>query len=47
LTGAAVDSHNSFDQPREVVPRPFTGRVSAGRVSVDLPPKSIAVVEVR
>jgi alpha-L-arabinofuranosidase len=47
LTGAAVDSHNSFDHPGEVAPQPFSGRVAAGRLGVDLPPKSVAVLEVR
>lgn len=47
LTGAAVDSHNSFEQPREVEPHTIAGRMAGGRVSVDLPPKSVAVLEVR
>ena len=47
LTAAAVDAHNSFDQARNVVPRPFSGRVAGGQLSFDLPPKSVAVVEVR
>ena len=47
VTGPAVDSHNSFDNPRAVEPRPYRGRASAGRLEFDLPPKSIAVVEVR
>lgn len=46
LTAPAVDSHNSFNQPNEVVPRPFAGHASAGRLLFELPPKSIAVVEV-
>ena len=47
LTAATVDAHNSFDQPGAVVPRPFAGRASGGQLSFDLPPKSVAVVEVR
>jgi alpha-N-arabinofuranosidase len=47
LTAPAVDSHNSFDRPNTVVPRPFSGRAGAGGLVFDLPPKSIAVVEVR
>jgi alpha-N-arabinofuranosidase len=47
LTATAVDSHNSFDRPPEVAPRPFAGRASGGKLVFELPPKSIAVVEVR
>jgi alpha-N-arabinofuranosidase len=47
LTAAKVDAHNSFDHPAEVRPRPFTGRAVGGQLVFDLPPKSIAVVEVR
>jgi alpha-N-arabinofuranosidase len=47
LTAATVDAHNSFDRPNEVAPRPFAGHSSAGVLLFDLPPKSIAVVEVR
>ena len=47
LTAATVDAHNSFDHPNAVVPRPFNGRASGGQLRFDLPPRSIAVVEVR
>jgi alpha-N-arabinofuranosidase len=47
LTAATVDAHNSFDQPGTVVPRPFAGRASGGQLSFDLPPKSVAVVQIR
>jgi len=47
LTAAAVDSHNAFDHPPEVAPRPFVGRVSGRNLVFDLPPKSIAVVQVQ
>jgi alpha-N-arabinofuranosidase len=47
LTGASVDSHNSFDRPNDVVPRPFVTRASGGQLLFELPPKSIVVVEVR
>ncbi|MBV9931270.1 MAG: alpha-N-arabinofuranosidase [Alphaproteobacteria bacterium] len=47
LTAAAVDSHNGFDRPGEVAPRPFAGRAEAGGLRFELPPKSIAVVQVR
>jgi alpha-N-arabinofuranosidase len=47
LTAPAVDARNTFDRPNEVTPRPFAGHVTGGRLLFDLPPKSIAVVEVR
>jgi alpha-N-arabinofuranosidase len=47
LTAATVDAHNRFDRPDDVAPRRFAGRVSGGRLFFNLPPKSIAVVEVR
>lgn len=47
LTASAVDSHNTFDRPREVAPKPFSGRASGGALQFDLAPKSIAVVQVQ
>jgi alpha-N-arabinofuranosidase len=47
LTAAAVDSHNSFDKPAAVAPRPFAGRVAGGQLRFELPPKSVAVVQVQ
>ena len=47
LTAGKVDAHNSLDRPNEVVPRQFGGRISGGQLLFDLPPKSIAVVELR
>jgi len=47
LTAAAVDAHNSFERANDVAPKPFSGRASGGQLQFDLPPKAIAVVEVR
>ncbi|NUR45988.1 MAG: alpha-N-arabinofuranosidase [Sphingomonas sp.] len=47
LTAATVDAHNSFARPNQVAPRAFAGRRSGGLFLFDLPPKSIAVVELR
>jgi len=47
LTAATVDAHNTFARPTQVVPRPFSGRASGSELTFDLPPKSVAVVEVR
>jgi alpha-N-arabinofuranosidase len=47
LTGSSVDAHNTFDHPNQVGRRRFTGRASGGQLLFELPPKSVAVVEVR
>ena len=47
LTAAAVDAHNTFDRQNQVAPRHFIGRASGGRLFFELPPKSVAVAEVR
>jgi len=47
LTAPAVDSYNSVAHPAAVAPAPYRGRVSGGRITLDLPPKSIAVVQVQ
>jgi alpha-N-arabinofuranosidase len=47
LTAATVDSHNTFVRPNQVAPRHFSGRASSGQLLFELPPKSVAVVEVR
>ena len=47
LTGPAVDSHNSFDHPDKVEPIHYRGRVSNHELSLDLPPRSIAVLQVQ
>jgi alpha-N-arabinofuranosidase len=46
LTGQRLDTHNTFEQPRTIVPVAFAGRVKGGRVIFDLPPKALAVLAV-
>jgi alpha-N-arabinofuranosidase len=46
LTAPAVDSHNTFDRPSVVQPASYRGSISDGKLRFDLPPKSIAVVQV-
>jgi alpha-N-arabinofuranosidase len=46
LTATKVDSHNSFERPNDVAPKPFAGRVSGDHFQFELPPKSVAVVRV-
>jgi alpha-N-arabinofuranosidase len=48
LTGPAINSYNSFEQPDVVRPAPFTGaRIENGRLTVTLPAKSVVVLELR
>ena len=44
LTGPAMDSHNSFEAPNAVHPVAFSGASDGGKLSFDLPPRSVAVV---
>ncbi|NHK27911.1 alpha-N-arabinofuranosidase [Parvularcula flava] len=44
LTAPAMDSHNTFDNPDNVVPADFSSSNSRGRLTFDLPPRSVAVV---
>jgi alpha-N-arabinofuranosidase len=45
LTAAALDTHNTFDQPDALRPIAFDGaRVEKGRLSLTLPPKSLVVL---
>jgi alpha-L-arabinofuranosidase len=44
LTGPAMDSHNSFEAPNAVHPVAFSGASDSGKLSFDLPPRSVAVV---
>ena len=46
LTAFAMDAHNSFDQPNLVHPVPFHGSTEGGKLSFDMPAKSVAVVAV-
>jgi alpha-N-arabinofuranosidase len=46
LTAFAMDAHNRFDQPNLVHPVPFHGSTEGGKLSFDMPAKSVAVVTV-
>jgi alpha-L-arabinofuranosidase len=39
-----MDSHNSFEAPNAVHPVAFSGASDSGKLSFDLPPRSVAVV---
>jgi alpha-N-arabinofuranosidase len=46
LTGPAMDSHNTFAAPDAIHPVPFAGANQGGRVVIELPARSVAVVAV-
>ncbi|MED5619148.1 alpha-N-arabinofuranosidase [Ideonella sp. BN130291] len=46
LTAPAMDAHNSFDRPGTIAPAPYAATPVGGRLSLDLPAKSIVVVSV-
>ena len=47
LTGSTVDAHNKVGAPDEVAPKPYSGHVSGGQISFDLPAKAVAVVKLQ
>ncbi len=46
LTAPKVDSINTFDQPNTVVPKPISAKAQAGKLMLNLEPKSVTVVAV-
>jgi alpha-L-arabinofuranosidase len=46
LTGAAVDSVNTFGSPNAVVPKPTAVKVENGKLSLTVEPRSVTVVSV-
>jgi alpha-N-arabinofuranosidase len=46
LTAFAMDAHNSFDHPDMIRPLPFQSSTQDGKMSFDMPSKSVAVVTV-
>ena len=48
LTAPAINSHNDFDRPNVVRPVSFKGaRVSGGNLVVDMPSKSVVILQVQ
>jgi alpha-N-arabinofuranosidase len=47
LTAPAVDSVNTFDNPKAVVPKPVTARLQGDQLTLTLEPKSVTVLAVR
>jgi alpha-N-arabinofuranosidase len=46
LSAFAMDAHNSFDKPNMVHPVAFGSSTEGGKMSFDMPAKSVAVVTV-
>jgi alpha-N-arabinofuranosidase len=46
LTAATMQAHNTFDQPDAVAPAPFNSFDNHGWLTVDLPSKSVVVLEI-
>jgi len=46
LSAFAMDAHNTFDKPNTVRPIPFKSSIQDGKMSFDMPAKSVAVVTV-
>ncbi len=44
LSAAAIDAHNTFDEPAAVAPAPLAVRTERDRVRVTLPPRSVSVI---
>ena len=47
LTAPRVDAVNSFEAPEAVAPKRFAGEARDGKLLLDLPSKSLVVVQVR
>ncbi len=46
LTAPKVDSNNTFDAPKVVVPKPVSARLQSGKLTLTLEPKSVTVISV-
>lgn len=44
LTAGAMDAHNTFASPQAVKPAPFSARAAGGKLTVNVPAKSVIVV---
>ncbi|WP_075186460.1 alpha-N-arabinofuranosidase [Teredinibacter haidensis] len=47
LTSAAMDAHNTFDSPESVQPKEYKAKAKDGSLILDLPAKSVVVVELK
>jgi len=46
LTADAMDTHNTFENPEAIKPVAYTAEASGGKVTLQLPPKSVMVVAI-
>jgi alpha-N-arabinofuranosidase len=46
LTATAMDAHNTFDNPAAVQPTVYSANSVSGKLTFDLPAKSIVVVRI-
>ncbi len=46
LTAPRVDSVNTFDAPKAVVPKPVAAKVQGATLALTLEPKSVTVISV-
>ena len=44
LTSAAMDAHNTFQQPQAIKPAAFSARAAGGKLSIKLPAKAVMVL---
>ena len=47
LTAEAMDTHNTFAKPEAIKPTAFSAKAKNGKLSLELPAKSILVVKVQ
>jgi alpha-L-arabinofuranosidase len=47
LTAAAVDSVNTFEAPKTVVPKPVSAKLAGDELTLTLEPKSVTVLSIR
>jgi len=41
-----VDSINTFEAPKTVVPKPISGKVENGKLTLTVEPKSVTVISI-
>lgn len=46
ITGPAIDTHNTFDNPETIVPQDYTATANGEGIVFDLPAKSVVVVTI-
>jgi len=44
LTSAAMDAHNTFQNPQVIKPAPFSARAAGGKLSIKVPAKAVMVL---